>query len=512
MKNRCAGVLCHPTSIYTEYGIGDLGKKAHTLVDKIKKSGLKLWQILPLGPTGYADSPYQSLSAFAGNPLLICPDKLVELELVTKKEVSEAFQGVDIYGKEWDPQYEIDYETIRKAKYKVFDNAFAKFNKEKAKFSTLQEDFQNFKEKQAYWLEDFVLFYTLKKDNEMKSWLEWPKNYSQRQGNALKIYAAMQKKKMEYYKFIQWLFDYQWKELKKYANDKGIKIIGDMPIFVAHDSSDVWCNRELFTLKDDGTLRFQAGVPPDYFSKTGQLWGNPLYNWEKLEENNFKWFIKRIARTLETVDWVRIDHFRGFESYWRVEGDVEDAVKGEWVKAPGKRLFEKVKEELGQLPIIAEDLGIITKEVEELRDKFNFPGMKVLQFAFSDSSKNPHLPHNYVQNSIVYPGTHDNDTLMGWWKTEMSEKQKKQAKDYLRIQEDNINEAIIKELFKSVANGVVIQMQDILAQGTEHRMNTPSKSQGNWQYITDIQELDDKKISWLKSKCKLYGRTSEEKQ
>ncbi len=506
MLPRSSGILLHPTSLFTKYGIGDIGPIAFEFIEFLKNTKQSFWQMLPLGPTGYADSPYQGLSAFAGNPLLISIDKLIKMDLIEENIALKIFEEGNQLYKKWTKKMKIDYERVRKCKYKVFQECFKNFNQSESKYAEFHEKFKAFCDKQAYWLDDYVLFYTLKIDHDLKPWTEWKENYFKRGENAIKVYAAMHKKKLKYYKFIQWLFDEQWKELRKFAHKNGVKIIGDMPIFVAHDSSDVWCNKELFTLKEDGSLKYQAGVPPDYFSKTGQLWGNPLYNWDKLKEDNYIWFIHRIKRLLELVDYIRIDHFRGFEAYWRVKGDAENAIKGKWVEAPGKQLFIEIKNVLGELPIIAENLGVITPKVEQLRKKFGFPGMAVLQFAFSSDYNNPHLPHNYERKTIVYPGTHDNNTIKGFWNNDATKDEKRRLLLYLNLKKNNIGEGMIQELYKSVANCVIVQFQDILGQNEQFRMNTPSESQGNWQYIIDIEKVPQIKKEWLDQMTVLYGR------
>ncbi|WP_371801645.1 4-alpha-glucanotransferase [Candidatus Lokiarchaeum ossiferum] len=509
---RSAGILLHPTSFHTPFGIGDFGSKAIHFIQYLKKCGQKFWQILPLGPTGYADSPYQCISTFAGNPLLISMDGLIKMQLITQKEVMQCFEtspDPNTPEIQWTISTKINYQAVRKSKYQVFEisyNNFIRSNYE-GKTQFLQE-FSDFCREEKDWLDDFVLFTSLKNQHDSKSWIKWPEKYRNRRihSNAIKVWIAGHKKELDYYRFIQWIFAKQWKELKTYANKQGIQIIGDMPIFVAHDSVDVWSNPDLFSLDSSGILETQAGVPPDYFSPTGQLWGNPLYNWKQMELNGFKWFIRRFKKLADFYDWIRIDHFRGFEAFWEVDGIATDAIKGKWVKAPGEKLFKEVEKELGRLPIFAEDLGIITPEVEQLRDKFDFPGMKVMQFAFGDDSNNPHLPHNVIPNSIVYSGTHDNDTTVGWWQNRATKEEKEMFMEYLNAEGMNIIEDMIKGLYRTSAKIAIIPIQDLLGLGSKSRMNTPSVTQGNWQFRLKYGDLSEQKAIWIRKIASLYGR------
>ncbi|MHA1721174.1 MAG: 4-alpha-glucanotransferase [Promethearchaeota archaeon] len=506
---RSAGILLHPTSIYTRYGIGDLGPNAFNFIEFLKESSQHFWQMLPIGPTGFADSPYQNISAFAGNPLLISPDGLMEMKLISKEEINQCLEEIksDL---ESSKILKVDYQRVIKLKEKIFKIAFNSFQKKHIQQkSELYHSFKEFCEDQAYWLDDFVLFYSLKLGHKLQSWITWPKNYALRHKNALKVWSAGRMKELEQYKFIQWIFSVQWSNLRNFAHKNNIEIIGDMPIFVAHDSVDVWANPELFTLKLDGNLEFQAGVPPDYFSKTGQLWGNPLYKWKILEERNFDWFIKRFERLIELFDWLRVDHFRGFQAYWRISGTAKDAIKGKWIKGPGEKLFSELQKRFGDLPIIAEDLGIITPEVEALRDKFNFPGMKILQFAFGSDENNPHLPHNFVHNCLAYTGTHDNNTTLGWWQNDASKSEKKHLKEYLNTDTNDktVVEDLVRVLFRSIAKVAIIPIQDLLEQGEEARMNKPSIEEGNWQYQVKIDEEIGRRTKILKKITKIYGRS-----
>ncbi|MHA1674111.1 MAG: 4-alpha-glucanotransferase [Promethearchaeota archaeon] len=511
---RSAGILLHPTSFNTPYGIGDLGPQAFEFVQFLENAGQRYWQMLPLGPTGYADSPYQTLSAFAGNPLLISPDGLIQLGLLTKIEVLGLLDTIMVPSKDpsvkkWTQSSRVEYSHAIKLKESIFISAFEKFHENSSEFSSLRKEFGEFCEQEASWLEEFVLFYSLKAAHDMKAWVEWPKPYVMRDQSSLNKWKDSHAEELEYYKFIQWIFYRQWRELKAYANAHGVKIIGDMPIFVAHDSVDVWMDRELFTVDSTGQLTSQAGVPPDYFSKTGQLWGNPLYKWKEMAAQNYKWFIQRFKQIFQLCDWIRIDHFRGFQAYWEIPAEAETAITGKWVKAPGKELFIAVKTALGNLPIIAEDLGVITPEVDALRHHFGFPGMKVLQFAFTDDATNPHLPHNISPATVAYTGTHDNDTSLGWWENHATKSEIKYAHQYIYSDGSNIVDDMVHLLYRTVAVVAIIPFQDVLGEGSEARMNVPSFTSGNWQYKMPYGVLTKEKAKWLRNLTKIYGRNNE---
>lgn len=501
----------HPTSLNTPYGIGDLGPQAFEFVQFLKDAGQHFWQVLPLGPTGYADSPYQTLSAFAGNPLLISPDGLIQMGVISQDEVLEIVApsldsktGSSL--KKWSQGSKVDFGAVYPIKNQIFHTAFKNFHANRSNFATMNQEYQEFCKQEQSWLDDFVLFFSLKQGHRLKSWVEWDKRYVLRKKGALEEWIDKHAEELEYHKFIQWVFFHQWRELKTYANKNGVEIIGDMPIFVAHDSVDVWVNRDLFTVDEMGQLTKQAGVPPDYFSKTGQLWGNPLYNWDRMAKQNYQWFIKRFEQIFTLVDWIRIDHFRGFQAYWEIPAEAKTAINGKWVEAPGKELFIAVQKALGDLPIIAEDLGVITPEVEALRNHFNFPGMKVLQFAFTSKAENPHLPHNTLPNTVAYTGTHDNDTCLGWWQKHATAKEKRYALAYLISDGINIVEDLIRLLYQSVAIVAMIPIQDALGEGTESRMNVPSTTSGNWQYLLKYGSLTKEKAKWLKEITQIYGR------
>ncbi len=468
---RKSGILLHITSLPNKYGIGTLGKEAYKFVDFLNDSEQKLWQILPIGHTGYGNSPYQTYSAFAGNPLLISIRKLEEEGLISEINCDDNFNNL-----------RVDFEKVFPCKEKILEEAFKKFD-------STSNDFLKFCDSEKYWLNDYSLFMSLKKYYHNKSWIDWDENIRNRKKNAIHFYEEKLADQIAFFKFSQYLFHKQWVELKKYANSKKVEIIGDIPIFVAFDSADAWANTEIFDFDENNNPKNIAGVPPDYFSSTGQLWGNPLYNWQNLETDNFHWWILRIKKMLSLFDIIRIDHFRGFESFWAVPFGSENAIHGKWIKAPGKKLFTEIKKQLGNLPIIAEDLGIITKEVEFLRDEFNFPGMKILQFAFESDLKNAYLPHNYNENCVVYTGTHDNDTTLGWY-NKLTPNQKKFADDYLNSN-DNICWRMIKLAWNSKANIAIAPLQDFLCLDSNSRMNIPGEAEGNWEWRFLPNSLDD---------------------
>ncbi|MFN8673183.1 MAG: 4-alpha-glucanotransferase [Candidatus Sericytochromatia bacterium] len=485
---RASGILMHPTSLPSEFGIGDLGSSAYNFVDFLEKAGQKLWQILPLGPTGYGNSPYACYSAFAGNTNLISPEMLYKQGYLDKEDLS----NLPEFSKE-----KVDYQKMEELKNPLYKKSFENF---KTKLSEEEKHrFFYFCDENHYWLQDFSVFMALKehffekakmenRENDCKTWVDWPIEIVQRQPAVLSEIDYQFGEEIFYHKYLQYQFFKQWLSLKDYANKKGIQIIGDIPIFVAHDSADVWANQELFLLDEKGTPIEVAGVPPDYFSETGQLWGNPLYNWQEMYRTGFSWWVERIRMTLKLVDIVRIDHFRGFESYWSIPYGSPNAITGQWKKAPGKELFTAINHHLGDLPIIAEDLGIITPEVEQLRDYFEFPGMKILQFAFTNTGKDPFLPHNYKTNCVVYPGTHDNDTCLGWFNT-APEKEKEYFLRYSNSSGENIHWDFIKLGMNSVSNMFIFALQDALGLGTESRMNMPSKPDGNWEWVLKQEDL-----------------------
>ncbi len=494
---RTSGILLHPTSLPSPYGIGDLGQAAYDFVRFLEKSGQHLWQILPLTHTGFGDSPYQSFSAFAGQPLIISPDLLIGLHLLTKEDVLTCPQA--------DPEH-IDYGAIIPWKMKLLRKAYHRFLKTPGQ--SLHSDYQAFCRENAGWLEDYSLFMALKDHNGGVSWLEWPDIYRTPDSALKKELHGQLKKETGFYRFIQFIFFQEWRQLKSYANTHGVRIIGDIPIFVSMDSADVWANQHLFQLDAKGFPLSVAGVPPDYFSATGQLWGNPLYAWDAHRQEGYSWWIARIKMQLEILDILRIDHFRGFEAYWSVPYGEETAINGEWVKAPGKDLFTAVRQALGEdIPIIAEDLGVITPEVEDLRDTFSFPGMKVLQFAFEDTGESMFLPHNFTTaNCVCYTGTHDNDTTRGWYKTLRKDCRKK-MRAYLNMKKkDPASLALIRACLKSTAAYAIFPLQDLLDLGKSGRMNTPGVAAGNWNWRFSQGVLTKKLAKKLKKLSHLYGR------
>jgi 4-alpha-glucanotransferase len=510
---RSSGILLHPTSFSGPYGIGDLGQEAYDFIDFLVEAKQSLWQILPLGPTGYGDSPYASFSSFAGNPLLISLDDLVEVGDLSSADLADV------------PPFPIDcidFDWVIEWKIPLLQKAARHFLAHAS--SERKTDFENFCVEQADWLDDFTLFMAVKEDFDQKArkagvfgamWSNyWDKDIALRQTRAVNRWRKQKAESIAIGKVLQYYFFQQWNALRRYANEKGIKIIGDIPIFVAPDSADVWANRELFQLDKNGQPTVVAGVPPDYFSVTGQLWGNPLYNWKIMAEDRYRWWIKRIQATLKMVDILRIDHFRGFEAYWEVPAGEKTAVKGRWVKAPGMELFEAVEEELGELPIIAEDLGIITEEVIALRERFGFPGMKILQFAFDFDeagalgATNLFLPHNYDHQCVVYPGTHDNDTIWGWYQRRSAD-EKNLIRRYLARSDHDIAWEFIRLAMASAAGFAVVTFQDVLNLGSDARMNTPSTLGGNWCWQYRPDALGNWAAGRLREMVELYGRDPE---
>lgn len=495
---RASGVLLHPTSLPSRFGIGDLGENAYRFVDFLANSDQQIWQILPIGPTGYGNSPYLSYSALAGNPLLISPAILQQQDLLTWEDI----QNLPDF-----PLDQVDFEGVINMKMPLLRKASDRF-KEIASDET-KEEFQRFCNRQNDWLSDYALFMSLKDAHHGSGWNQWPADISARQPQAMAEWAAKLTDDIFFHKFVQYQFFDQWQNLKQHANEKGIQLFGDIPIYVAHDSVDVWAHRHIFQLDSDtGEAALMAGVPPDYFSETGQLWGNPVYNWQELEKTDFKWWIRRVEAILEYVDIIRIDHFRGFQAYWAVPHGETTAMNGTWLDAPGDEFFQRLDKQLGKLPIVAEDLGVITPEVEALRDKFNFPGMKILQFAFDGDQANGFLPYNYTdRNCIVYTGTHDNDTTVGWF-NERSPEANAQVNDYFGcVGNDGIHWAMIRLALSSVGNTAVLPFQDILGLGTDAKMNTPSQPTGNWSWRCRAEAFNDELSGRLKYLTHLYGRT-----
>ena len=467
---RTSGVLMPIFSLPSKYGIGTLGKEAFGFVDFLNKAGQTYWQILPLGITGFGDSPYQSVSSYAGNPYFIDLELLCKEKLLNKNEV-EAFDWGDNPSK-------VDYERLYNSRYKVLRIAFQRFKNDKV----IKTAYNKFVSNNSYWLEDFALFSALKDANNGKPFYEWEDGLKLRENAYIEKAKSQLHDEMEFYKFVQYCFFSQWEELKNYANEKGIKIIGDIPIYVALDSADVWSNTKQFLLDEDLAPTGVAGCPPDAFSEEGQLWGNPLYNWEYMEQDGFDWWTKRIEFCAKIYDVVRIDHFRAFSAYFNIPAKDRTAVNGKWVKGPGIKLFDTLKEKMGEINIIAEDLGTIDDDVMALLKKTGFPGMKVLQFAFDPNSESSYLPHNIVKNCVVYTGTHDNDTAIGYLNN-APESNIKFIKNYLRISDnESFNWALIKSAMATPADTVILQMQDFLGLDNTARINTPATEQNNWQW------------------------------
>ncbi len=500
-SHRSAGVLLHPTSLPGPYGIGDLGPAAYAWVDALGRAKQKWWQILPLGPTGYGDSPYQCFSAFAGNPYLVSPDRLMEDGLLKRADLRGAsFPGT-----------RVDFGPVIEFKVKLLRRAWEKF--QAGASPAMRADFEAFNATQSGWLDDFALFMALKDAHGGASWLGWEEALVRREPGALVRAREQLSAAATEHKFRQFLFFRQWNALKEYAHAKDIRLIGDAPIFISSDSADAWAHPEIFLLDEHRQPAAVAGVPPDYFSQTGQLWGNPLYNWAALKQTGYQWWIERLRATLEQVDLVRIDHFRGFEAHWEVPAGMPTAEKGKWVKGPGADLFDALRAALGHpsaslrasLPIIAEDLGVNTPEVDALREQFHLPGMRILQFAFGGATEDRFLPHNYERNTVVYTGTHDNDTTLSWYAS-ITEKERDFVRRYLGRDGHDVVWDLIRLAWASVADYAVTSLQDVLNLGPEARMNLPGRASGNWGWRFAEGQLSSAALDRLGELTELYGR------
>ncbi|MCE9647482.1 MAG: 4-alpha-glucanotransferase [Chloroflexi bacterium] len=497
---RSSGILLHPSSLSGPYGIGDIGPQAYRFVDWLSSTGSKLWQVLPLGPTGYGDSPYQCFSAFAGNPYLISPEDLLAEGLLTRNDLEEKPE----FGAAF-----VDFGLLIPWKLDLLQKSFSRFQ---ASPERLQTAFDYFRAENAFWLDDYTLFMALKESNGGGSWNGWPEPVRKRRKPALSKAQTELAESIMRYAFYQFIFFRQWSKLRAYARERGIQIVGDIPIFVAYDSSDVWAHPELFFLDEEGNPTVVAGVPPDSFSATGQLWGNPLYKWEVHKRDGYAWWLSRVRASLQTVDILRFDHFRGFAGYYEIPADHKTAELGRWVPGPGKDFFRAVDKYLGDglvtpgtgLPVIAEDLGLVTPDVIELLEAFNLPGMKVLQFGFSGPG-NPFLPHNYVPNCVAYTGTHDNDTALGWFAS-ATPHEKEFAQRYLRVDGSDFAWDLIRAVWSSVADLAVTPMQDVLSCGGEARMNFPSRLGGNWAWRIQADDLRDDLAGRLRELNWLYKR------
>jgi 4-alpha-glucanotransferase len=484
---RSAGILLHPTSLPGPNGIGEFGEDAYRFIDFMVEAGITIWQMLPLGPTGYGDSPYQTFSAFAGNPLLI---------------------AVPNDGRVF-PRHTVEFETVIPHKRALLERGIAAWKP--------NERFQAFAEAQAWWLDDYALFMALKDAHGGVAWHTWDPGAAFRDPTALAKWRERLAPSIDRYRIEQYLFYSQFNALRDACRERGVRIMGDLPIYVAHDSADVWADRRSFKLREDGRPLVQAGVPPDYFSATGQLWGNPIYDWEAMRADGFSWWIRRLRAAFESFDIVRIDHFRGFEAYWEVDGDAPTAIDGQWVKGPGAALFDAVTAALGPLPIVAENLGVITPAVEELRERFGYPGMSILQFAFGlDPEAGQFRPHNFPRERVVYTGTHDNDTTLGWWEStgesdstragEDVAREKAFALQYLGADGREMNWTLMRAALASVANTVIIPLQDVLGLGSEARMNLPGRASGNWRFRFSWDQLTPDIVHRLRTMVNIYDR------
>lgn len=500
-SRRSSGLLLHITSLPSKYGIGDLGPAAFQFADFLTRTKQRIWQVLPPGPVGPGASPYSSPSTFAGNPLLISPQPLVETGLLTEDELAPLAELPDDH---------VDYARLVPRKRDVLHTAFRRFQADPSILDTTR--FRQFRKTQSDWLDEYALYAALKDAHDGAPWTDWETPLVRRDPDALKQAREDHAEAIEKHVFWQFLFHRQWTALQAYCHARDIRLFGDLPIYVAHDSADVWAHQDLFYLNNEGEPTVVAGVPPDYFSPEGQRWGNPIYRWERMKEHGYPWWTERLRRAFDLFDLVRLDHFRGFDEYWQIPAEHSTAIKGEWKTGPGAAFFKAMEDKLGDLPVVAEDLGVITDSVEALRDTFEFPGMAVLQFAFGGSPTNEFLPHNYRRNQVVYTGTHDNNTTVGWWKTELSDEEKDFAQSYLdlppREQGEDIHRHAVRAIMASVADRVVIPLQDVLGLGGNARMNTPGTESDNWTWRFTPDQISDEDGEMLKELTHLYGRAS----
>jgi len=490
---RTSGILLHPTSLPGPHGCGDFGQEAYRFIDWLAGTGQSLWQMLPLGEVGPGNSPYMSSSAFAGNLMLIDLLALAEHKWLTQDELAVS---------PWFSEERVDYQVVTAFKLGMLRLAAARFFAQPGK--RMGDSYTAFCEREKHWLDDFALFKALWAHESWRNWSEWPEGLARRDPKALSKAAKQHAGEIAFWKFCQWCFDTQWKALRRYANERGVHLVGDVPIFVAYQSADVWAHQELFELDPSGHPTEVAGVPPDYFSATGQLWGNPLYRWPAHQENGFAWWVARMRHALNLFDLVRVDHFRGFADYWAIPAGAPNAIAGEWKPGPGAALFEALLAAFKELPIIAEDLGLITDEVVALRDQFNLPGMRILQFAFGDDERNHFLPHHYTANSVAYTGTHDNDTCLGWWQA-ATEHERHFAQSYLHTDGQDINWQMMSAISASAANAVIFPLQDVLGLDGSNRMNMPGTGSGNWEWrITrdHIASCDSARLAGLTNRDK----------
>ncbi len=479
---RTAGILCHVTSLPGRLGIGDLGKSAYEFADWLVESKQGLWQVLPLGPPGYGESPYQTFSAFAGNPLLVGLDRLADEGWLAPEDLD----GAPAFAEQ-----RVDFEQVTPFREQLLAQAFERFCQSAS--PAQNAEFETFRHDQSIWLEDYALFAALKKAHAGEAWTNWSPPFVTRTSPVIKAPHAALARAIEFEAFVQFQFHRQWRDLKAYCNARGIRLMGDAPIFVAHDSADVWAHQELFLLREGGHPIGVAGVPPDYFSETGQLWGNPLYRWDVMRQDGFAWWLSRIQYALQQFDLIRLDHFRGFEAYWEVPAGAPTAAGGRWVPGPGQAFFQAIQAKLGEVPLVAEDLGVITPAVDALRDGFGYPGMRILQFAFGDDPQAPTFqPHNFPHNCVVYTGTHDNDSTVGWFHSQAGKGSTRTAQQvaaerektlrYLGTDGSEIQWDMIRLALASVADTAIVPMQDVLGLGNESRMNLPGTASGNWRW------------------------------
>jgi 4-alpha-glucanotransferase len=492
---RRSGILLHPTSLPSRWGIGDLGAGAFQFVDMLIHMRQSIWQVLPLGPTGYGDSPYQCFSAFAGNPLLISPDILLSQGLLHADDISDYPQFSDAA---------VDFGAIIPHKFALLRKSFQRFMNADAH---LHNEFAQFCGVESHWLANYALFMAIKDHHDGITWSSWPTPLAQRQPDALNAISQELKGEVSYHAYLQWLFFRQWRNVRQYANERGVIIFGDAPIFVAYDSADVWAAPDLFFLDAGGLPTVVAGVPPDYFSEDGQRWGNPLYRWDVHRSQGYSWWIERIKANAALYDLVRLDHFRGFAAYWEVPASESTARIGQWVEGPGSDLFDTLKAKLGDLPIIAEDLGLITDDVKTLRDRYQLPGMKILQFAFHGDPSEPFLPHNYTPNCVVYTGTHDNDTSVGWYRSAPAHEQYN-MRMYAGVHEAHVEPAwdLIRLGWSSVADTAIVPLQDLLSLDTDTRMNYPGRLGGNWSWRFRFSDIPDAVLDRFRIVTERYGR------
>lgn len=494
MTERNSGILLHITSLPGREGIGTLGQEAFRFIDFLHKNRQKLWQLLPLGPAGPGNSPYQCYSAFAGNPLMIDLGLLTWDALLSEQDIGE-YPGF--------PSGHIDFEAVEKWKYPILRQAFVRFKQKNN--HVLEREFEQFMREHDWWLHDYALFMTIKNHMDNAPWGEWEKGLKYRKKADLSKVEKSSGEEITYRKFLQFLFFRQWFRLKTYAHSKGISIVGDLPLYVSGESVDVWANTDIFLLDDHLNPVSVGGVPPDYFSATGQLWGNPVFNWERMEKRGFDWWIARLYFNLNLFDQVRIDHFRGLEAYWSVPAGEKTAMNGKWVPAAGAQLLEKFREQIGKLPLIAEDLGEITPLVEQMRDDFYLPGMKILQFAFSTDETNGNLPHNYTPGFVVYTGTHDNDTTLGWFRS-LEEEEKKQVRKYLGRPGKKALKKGIEWIWSSCAQTAIIPVQDLLMLDSKSRLNIPGTAEGNWEWRFKWNQIKSRHEKFLRKITVKYNR------